>query len=410
MKSLYLSIITLALLCLHINAQAQCNREAIVDDYNLNYLGSAVSTAELAWTGDATTCDAGTISALAQQRTLDRINYFRRLCGVPNSVVFDSNKDSLCQEAALMMHASNKLSHSPDTSFMCYTQGGDDAAGSSNLALGLHGANAITAYMRDAGGGNVAAGHRRWILYPRAGEFGHGSTFRASAVWVIGSRTNPAISHFVSYPAPGFFPAPLVFPRWSFSYPGADFSNATVTMTDSAGNNIPLMIVYTNGGFGDRSIVWEPDMLMINLTNPIDQTYHVEVQGVANSPAADYAYDVVIIQPSHPPACALGAIWNNDSCACISNNASILGALSADQVKIAFDQIESRLHISFPTMYVGNTMLQVVDMNGRVLNKMDWKNIQAGFVKELNFSYLPQGIYVIEVRQGNNRRSLKVMK
>jgi hypothetical protein len=32
---------------------------------------------------------------------------------------------------------------------------------------------------------------------------------------------------FVPYPGSGFFPAPLNFPYWSLSYPGANFSAAT---------------------------------------------------------------------------------------------------------------------------------------------------------------------------------------
>jgi hypothetical protein len=410
MKTIYLSIFSLALLFLSIQAQAQCNREAIVDDYTINFLGSSVTSAELGWTGNADSCDAGNISALAQQRTLDRINYYRRLCGVPDIITFDPVSDSLCREAALMMKANNKLSHTPDTSFSCYTQGGDNAAGSSNLALGAHSSGAIALYMRDPGAGNTAAGHRRWILYPRASVFGHGSTDRSSALWVFGNRVTRPPLDFVAYPAKGFFPAPLVYPRWSFSIPSADFTNATVTMTNPLGNAVTLNIVHTNGGFGDRTIVWEPDMTAIDLANPIDQTYHIEIKGVVGAPFADYAYDVVIIQPTHPPTCAMTTHWDNDSCACIPDNTSIGGELSADHVKMVFDRTDSRLNISFPTMFVGNTSFQMVDMNGKLLEKRNWENVQAGYEESLNISQLPQGIYVIEIRQGNNRRSLKVMK
>ena len=41
----------------------------------------------------------------------------------------------------------------------------------------------------------------------------------------------PRAAREIPYPPAGFVPYPIVWPRWSFSYPGADFSAATVTMT-----------------------------------------------------------------------------------------------------------------------------------------------------------------------------------
>ncbi len=410
MKRFFTTLIFLFPLAAPLYLQAQCERASIVDDYVLNFQGSSVTTAELAWTGNTTSCDAGTISALAHQRTLDRINYFRRLCGVADNIVFRRDLDSLCQEAALMMKAQGGLSHSPDTSWACYSVGGKNAAGSSNLSLGSHSANAMVAYMRDAGAGNVAAGHRRWILYSRASIFGHGSTNSTSALWVTGNRVSQPPIDFIAYPAESFFPAPLVFPRWSFSVPGADFANATVTMTDPSGANIPLNIVYTNGGYGDRSIVWEPDMSMIDLINPLDLTYHIEIQGVLASPSANYAYDVVIIQPSHPPACAMGSHWNEDSCSCLLDNAAIGNLLAEDQLKMHFDPANEQLQLAFPQSFQGNTRLQIISMEGKVVKQLNWENLRQGGEANVSLQGLASGVYAIEVRQGNAYRIMKVMK
>ncbi|HNL07511.1 MAG TPA: hypothetical protein PKH93_08055 [Chitinophagales bacterium] len=45
---------------------AGCNRQGVIDDYTTNYLGTTVSTTELAWTGSTATCTPGTCSASAK--------------------------------------------------------------------------------------------------------------------------------------------------------------------------------------------------------------------------------------------------------------------------------------------------------------------------------------------------------
>ena len=70
-----------------------------------------------------------------QAATLRRINYFRAMAGIPN-VTLSASLSTKAQAAALIMEASNKLSHTPSTSFKCYTAVGAEAAGSSILASG----------------------------------------------------------------------------------------------------------------------------------------------------------------------------------------------------------------------------------------------------------------------------------
>ena len=161
---------------------ALCNRQAIIDDYNNVYLTSAVSTADLGWTGSVATCTPGTTSALSKTNTINRINYFRKLAGLSNTVILDQNAhEANCQAAALIMDANDNLSHSPPNNWSCWTQAGSNGAGSSNLALGAHASGAISLYMIDPGSGNEPAGHRRWILNSRATKFGTGSTSSTAA-------------------------------------------------------------------------------------------------------------------------------------------------------------------------------------------------------------------------------------
>jgi hypothetical protein len=276
----------------------QTERERIIAEYNINYLGSAVT--DCGWTGNTTNCEAGTTSVDALNKTLQRINYFRKMVGLNYDITFDATKNAKCQEAALMMSANNSLSHTPPTTWSCYTADGATAAGSSNLSLGGHSSGAITMYMSDYGTSNYFVGHRRWILYSKAKVFGSGSTSGANALWVFGNSGNPLpanMPEFVAWPPKGYVPAPLVYSRWSLSVPAADFANATVVMTDAVNANITCSVVSkTDNGYGDNTIVWEPTG--INTSSTSDVTYHVTINNViVNSAAKNYTYDVILIKP-----------------------------------------------------------------------------------------------------------------
>lgn len=268
-------------------------------DYQKNYVGSNVSLQELAWTGDTATCNAGTISDLAQTRTVMRLNYFRRMVGL-TPVTFNSTLNSRCQQAALMMTANKTLNHSPPTTWRCYTQEGADGAGSSNLAGGSHSSAAMTQYMKDEGGNNTFVGHRRWILYPLILEMGSGSTGNYNALATFGKKmaTYPATTPaFVAWPAAGYFPYPLVAPRWSFSvHDNADLSACQVNMTGPDGVAKPQTLLPYVKGYGEATIVWEPTG--IDVKNPQDATYSVAVTGVKGGrPDGTYAYQVTMFQP-----------------------------------------------------------------------------------------------------------------
>jgi hypothetical protein len=268
-------------------------------DYQKSYVGSNVTLAELAWTGDTATCNAGTVSQLSQTRSLLRLNYFRRMVGL-TPVTFVAALNSKCQQAALMMTANKALNHSPPTTWRCYTQEGADGAGSSNLSGGSHSSAAMTQYMRDEGGNNTFVGHRRWILYPLLLEMGSGSTGSNNALATFGKRmaAYPAsMPAFVAWPAAGYFPYPLVAPRWSFSvHNNADLSAAQVVMTGPDGKAMPQTLLPYVKGYGEPTIVWEP--AGIDVKNPADAVYSITVTGVKGGrPDGAYAYQVTLFQP-----------------------------------------------------------------------------------------------------------------
>jgi hypothetical protein len=71
----------------------------------------------------------------------------------------------------------------------------------------------------------------------------NGSFRRTNSLWVFDGRafdTRPTTrDDFVAWPTKGYNPYQVVPIRWSLAYPSADFSAATVTMTQN-GLNIYL--------------------------------------------------------------------------------------------------------------------------------------------------------------------------
>ncbi len=278
-------------------------REKAIKNYKDDYLGS--ECADPGWTGSTTGCVAGDVSQAAQNATVKRVNYFRELVGLPGDVVHNPNQNSMCQEAALIFKANNNLSHNPPQSWQCWTQDGYDAAGGSNIGWGsydgptaVHASNAVTGYIEDYGAGNEPVGHRAWILYPQLTAIGHGSTSSTNCLmWKdnLGTTLPADMPDFVAYPPDGFIPAPLVFERWSFSIPNANFSNATVTMKDELGADVTLNIIHvaSSGGAPDARVVWKPNN--INTSGNNDVLYTVTIDGITNAAEASYTYTVKIL-------------------------------------------------------------------------------------------------------------------
>lgn len=297
-------------------AQNLCDREAAIAAYERDVLGTQTTLAELAWTGDVETCDAGQPSALAVDHALTRVNYFRAMTGLA-PVTVDATFSAKAQQAALMMHAARRLSHAPDSGYACYTAQGREAAGKSNLYLGSWGAKAVSGYVRDPGDGNQLVGHRRWILYPPLNRIGLGFTDSADAMWVIGgNRARPATPEAVAWPPAGYVPNALVYPRWSYSRHDADFSQARVTMKGPAGENVPLLQNRVANGYGDNTLVWEPARGAVNPYPEQDETYVVTVANVLEGGEANtYQYAVTSIAMT-TPTCPDGGSVDATTCAC----------------------------------------------------------------------------------------------
>jgi len=273
-------VITL-LVCVSINLllNAQCERATAVNDYHNNYLANDFNVTELNWSGSQYSCNPGSYNQSVNNKILARINYFRRITGLNDDVIFDNNLNQICQQAAVMLEVNASLSHCngtnnyPCNTWPCSTNDAMYASQHSVLASGHWSVfDPVSLYIEDHGTNNQPVGHRRWLLY--------------------------------------------------LSMANADFSNAYVTMTDPNGFSVQLNIIYYNGYYGDPAIVWEPQNIQLN--NTYDVTYTVTIGGIRNVQQSVYTYQTTIIKPTHPPVCPNNMQWSDTYCECrqpaVTNN------------------------------------------------------------------------------------------
>jgi uncharacterized protein YkwD len=273
------------------------NRSAVVNFYRTVYVPALAVTND--WNGSVAGCNAGSTGPAYIDATMDMVNYYRSMAGLP-AVPHSAAKDDKAQKAALMMTANNAMSHAPPSTWTCYTSDGAEAAGKSNLVLGAAGAHGVTLYIKDAGANNTAVGHRRWILYPRQTEMGTGSTNNANALWVVGAfGTRSMTTPIVAWPPDGYVPYQLVYPRWSFSAntnSTVSFTGATVTMARN-GSPVSLTVLADAVGYGDNTIAWEPSGLTF-AAGMADVGIEVQVNNVlVSGVSTNYKYVVTAIDP-----------------------------------------------------------------------------------------------------------------
>ncbi|MCK5847465.1 MAG: CAP domain-containing protein [Bacteroidales bacterium] len=276
-------------------------------DYKDNFLSTKATG--LSWTGAVAGCGAGDIDAAVRNNVITRINYFRRLVGLPDNVTLNSSQNQKCQEGALYMAANKTITHYPSTSGSCYTDGAYASANHGNVAIsygggsselgGNHSTSAVSGYVEDPGPNNTVVGHRHWILAPTLSAMGTGSVFSAAQnnfsanVLMWGDNLNGealATDKYVAYPPNGYIPSSLLYPRWSFSIPSANFNNATVTLKDQNGATINANVIekITFMGKPDSRIVWEPAGIITNT----DAEYTVTVSGIGGAAQTSYTYTV----------------------------------------------------------------------------------------------------------------------
>ena len=289
------------------------------------------------WTGSVAARQPGTVSDDYLCATLQRINYFRAMCGLRGDVVFDPARNARCQQAALMMATERNVSHHPPAFWKGYTAAAAEASAHSDLCMNWNpdqGPGAVERYMADDEPNNAYVGHRRWLLSPRIAVMGAGLVPAqgrehpgANAIWISApaaaaavpvANPAPATRLPTAWPPPGFVPAPLVYARWSFSCANADFRGATVGVTK---NGVALPVLQerpefqteadgSGAGVGLNTLVWT---LPGNLVRPnADEIYQVRVSNVRiNGVRRHFDYPVVSIDPAASPAQDTLLVWND---------------------------------------------------------------------------------------------------
>ncbi len=316
------------------------DRNDVVAFWHAVYQASEGYENRIKWTGNYNG-NNGTVAEAFVGDVERRINYFRAMSGLKSdtevsadsTVVIESTdaykpssstrKSQAAQDAALMLvrnynsstGSNPALTHQPPSNLVGWSSTSWNASAKGNFAFGIYGPGAITEYMIEelsrsavVSQWNSLVGHRRWNLYPRATRFATGDQPGESAkrppsnvLYVLQKDSELAeevASNFVAYPPAGYFPAPINSRFWSLSREGANFSAATVTMTDAAGNRVPILAVRPSNHYGDPAIIWEVSGGTAAQTVKSDTTFHVQVSGISgeNVPAnLDYA--VTLIDP-----------------------------------------------------------------------------------------------------------------
>ena len=263
------------------------------------------------WNGNIATCNAGDTSTAYKAAVQRRINWYRAMAGVPANVVIDASLSASAQQEALFVAMTGDVGHQI-SSGTCFSTTAATAAAYSNLSNEYAGPDSIDAYM--AGTGYYSA-ERRWLLFPQAQTMGTGDmpaaqprglnwySSIANALWVQDGSTSlprPAVRDgFVAWPAKGYAPFTTVPVIWSFSYPGADFSAATVSMTEN-GTPITSCQQPVRNGAGENTLAWIPKCMYYwaNWARPAaDTTYQVTVSNIVGAPQSSVTYNVTVFDP-----------------------------------------------------------------------------------------------------------------
>lgn len=315
------------------------DRNDVVAFWHAVYQASEGYEKRINWTGNYSGQN-GTVSKEFVADVERRLNYFRAMCGVNSSVSVSSDstvtiepadphkpssstlKSSASQDAALMLvrnynpttGSAPALTHNPSSNLIGWSPAAWNANSKGNFAFGLYGPGAITEYMVEqlsnsalTSSWNTLVGHRRWNLFPRASKFATGDqpgntvTKPPTNVFYVFQKPSEILdqpSGFVAYPSAGFFPVNINSPYWSLSCDGADFSFASVKMTDANGNSVPVLNVKRSNDYGDPAIVWQVSPAVNIRSVSKDTTFNVQVNGIDGvGIAKSYSYAVTLINP-----------------------------------------------------------------------------------------------------------------
>jgi hypothetical protein len=244
------------------------------------------------WSGDASSCTAGDMTAEARQNAYRLHSLYRFLAGqMPVNMTDEGNR--LAQNCALLMAANNNISHMPDSSWKCYTAEAAKTASSSSLST--EGAvGSVDGYMIDPGNATTL-GHRRWVLSGMLSGVGFGSSGKYSCQYQPAQGASSGAKAWVAWPPAGQVPlqamkgawASVDQTGWSVQSDSVDFKAAQVAIT-SDGMNLPVTLTQLGTGYGSRFAM---SFTPMGWTSAAGKTYHVAISGISKP----IEYDVAIV-------------------------------------------------------------------------------------------------------------------
>lgn len=274
------------------------------------YLGSEAPS--LGWSGNLDDCEPGDINESYRAAVLMRVNYYRLMAGVPQLAGFRSDFNQQAQAAAALMSVNNKIVHDPDEEWLKCSHLEGEGVWYSNALDKKNGPDAVDAYMRDDNEPLVAL--RRYIIFPQTRWMGDGDvpvTFGYGAVNALRvidenyfAPRPPTRNEYVAWPPAAYVPYQVVPGAWSFSYSGADFSQAIVTMKK---NGLPKSVTRyppmacpddPEGCYGESTLVWKAGDWGPWPDPGADTTYSVTVSKVlVNGILRSFTYNVIVFDP-----------------------------------------------------------------------------------------------------------------
>ena len=233
---------------------------------------------------DVAACTSGIPSDSEKQKVLNRLNYLRSIHKL-KPVQYNDAYDEITGECALVIAANENLSHTPDSSWKCWSQVAYDGCYSSNISLAMatnydlsatDSAEIIDGFMTEENEvAPTTLGHRRWFIDPwlktiafgRADySYGNGRFVLGSAVRVI-NRDDPDDQQdisdsdikFVAYPFENY-PAELYNDNVMMSFTViADKFNKNSNSTNVNFNSATIAIIGPNNKTMKVKSNWEFD-------------------------------------------------------------------------------------------------------------------------------------------------------
>jgi uncharacterized protein YkwD len=229
--------------------------------------------ASFVWQAGANNCDNGTLNPESIDDGIRRINLYRWLLGL--YPVYNRRAYNVyAQPCAIMMKENGTLNHNPPSSWKCYSSEGANAAGSSNLAMGMRDpAGSVDLYIEDSGVSSL--GHRRWILDPPYLPTGIGQAGSWNCTYVMTGGNTTGLD-WVAYPAPGPFPRQAVMGKWSLAARSFKQDETSVTVKDlTTGSEEQPSFYFPEGNYGSLAyLAFQPSSAQAG------HDYEVTVTGV----------------------------------------------------------------------------------------------------------------------------------